>query len=197
MKKTDVLELHYITPISNVPSILKKGILSNAQAQKVDHVSVASKDIQEKRAKKIVPGGRPLHEYVNLYICARNPMLFKLKEKHQELSVLRINTEVLNLPEVVVADRNASSGYVRFAPSPQGLAYVDRDMIFAERWTHPGNRIRYWEHVSIKCAEILVPDTVQAKYINGAYVSCEAAKTKLEGIGVNLAVQIDAHLFFQ
>ena len=40
------------------------------------HVSVAMPAVQDRRARKIVPGGRRLHGYANLYICARNPMMF-------------------------------------------------------------------------------------------------------------------------
>lgn len=55
----------------------------------------------------MVPGGRPLHEYVNLYFCARNPMLFRIKDLHLELCVLQIDTNVLDLPGVVI-----TGGYV-------------------------------------------------------------------------------------
>jgi len=76
MDRNDLTELHYITKIRNVPSIMTKGILSHKQSKKIDHNSVAMEEIQERREKKIVPGGRPLHEYVNLYFHARNPMLY-------------------------------------------------------------------------------------------------------------------------
>ena len=66
MNRDDLKELHYITTIRNVPSILSKGILSHKLAKKINHNSVAMEVIQERRKNKIVPGGRPLHEYVNL-----------------------------------------------------------------------------------------------------------------------------------
>jgi hypothetical protein len=68
MKRNELEELHYITTIRNVPSIMSKGILSHKLVRKIDHNSVAMEVIQERREKKVVPGGRPLHEYVNLYI---------------------------------------------------------------------------------------------------------------------------------
>ncbi len=77
MERHELTELHYITPIGNVPSILRQGILSHIRLQRVEHESVAMEEIQDRRAKVIVPGGLKLHEYVNLYICARNPMMYK------------------------------------------------------------------------------------------------------------------------
>ena len=67
MRREDLVELHYITPTANVPSILKRGILSNKGAGKIPHQSVAMEEVQSRRAPKIVPGGLPLHDYVNLY----------------------------------------------------------------------------------------------------------------------------------
>lgn len=153
--------------------------------------------IQGRRARKRIPGGRPLHDYVNLYFCARNPMLFKRKDQHEELCVLRLNTDVLDLPNVVITDQNAASGYVRFAPAPIGLQIVDQELVFAEYWTHRDNPIEEMRHRSAKCAEVLVPDCVDPHFILGAYVSCDAARAAIEALGLDLPVTIDSHLFFR
>ena len=171
MKREDLDALHYITPIANVLSILTHGIMSHRRATKLPHQSIAMTEIQDRRQKVVIPNARPLHEYVNLYLCARNPMTYRRKAEHRSICVLRISPDVLDLPGVVIADQNASSDYVRFSPSPAGLAHTDREMVFAERWTHPGDPIEQFRHRSIKCAEVLVPDRVDASYIIGAYVS--------------------------
>jgi hypothetical protein len=80
MTRAELHELGYIVPIATVPSILKHGILSHRRAGKVQHESIALQSVQDKRAEKVVPNGRPVREYANLYICPRNPMLFKRKE---------------------------------------------------------------------------------------------------------------------
>jgi len=77
MRREELEELHYISPIVNVSSILTHGILSHRRASKLPHQSVAMPEIQDRRRKVQVPKARPLHEYVNLYICARNPMMYK------------------------------------------------------------------------------------------------------------------------
>lgn len=75
MDRAKLRELHCITPIANIPSVLTAGILSHRRAAAVSHESVADPEIQARRARVRVPGGRPLHEYANLYITARNPMM--------------------------------------------------------------------------------------------------------------------------
>ena len=201
MKRDDLLELHYITTISNVGSIMSHGILSHKRVKRIQHDSVAMQVIQDRRKKKTVPRGRPLHDYVNLYINARNKMLFRVlhhgEVQHSELCILRVKTDVLDLPDVVVVDRNASSDYARFIPAPDGLRNVDGDLVFAEYWTHPDNPIEEWRHGSIMCAEVMVPDLVDPDFITGAYVSCSNAKESIEALNVGIAVTVNAYLFFR
>jgi ssDNA thymidine ADP-ribosyltransferase, DarT len=196
VNRSDLEDLCYITPIANVPSIILKGIVSHRAAQQFAHKSVAMAEIQDKRSTKRVPGGRPLHEYVNLYMSARNPMMYKRRVQHEELCVLRISTDVLDLPGVIVADGNAASDYTGFWPAPGGLAKVNRALTFAESWTSP-DVIDQYRRASAKCAEILVPDRVESKYILGAYVSSVSSSERFRSVCATLPRTILPTLFFR
>lgn len=196
MKRSELNELHYIAAISNARSICELGILSHEQAGKVPHISIAMEEIQDRRAKVVVPGGYHLHKYANLYLCARNPMMYKRLDRHKELCVLRIDPRVLDLPKVVVTDENASSDYVRFAPAPAGLAIVNRRLTFARDWRH-SDRIEYYRRKSAKCAEVLVPDCVHPKYLLGTHVSCEESLRVFGELGVSLEASVSPDLFFR
>ena len=188
-------ELHYITPMVNVPSILHLGILSHRRVSTVEHNSVAMQEIQDRRENKRVPRGKLLHDYANLYFTARNPMLRKLKSKHLGLCVLRVDPEVLDIPGTVITDQNAASGYAAFAPAPEGLGIVDANLTFAQWWTDP-DYYAYWRKKRAKCAEVLVPDRVDPELILGAYVSCHDARNSINAIVSGLEVDIDLKLFF-
>ncbi len=194
MNRRDLSELHYITPIVNVPSIVEHGILSHKLADSMDHVNVSLQDVQERRKNKKLPTGKWLHDYANLYICARNPMMYLRKNLHQELCVLCISTEVLDIAGAVVTDRNASSDYAAFYPSPAGLSKVNGELVFSEYWTHP-DQITEWQHKSIKCAEVLVPNRIDSTYIDGAYVSGKTARKRLMDTGFTGNI-ISEHMFF-
>ena len=198
MNISDLTELHYITPIANVGSILKVGILSNREVarRRIPVFSVALSGVQERRESKVVPGAKALHEYVNLYICARNPMMYLRHSDHQDLCVLQVSPAVLRLPGVVIADGNAASGPTAFWPSPSGLARLDKDTVFAEWWTDP-NPFTLWENRRVKCAEVLVPGKLEARFILAAYVSCEETESKLKALAPNLTIIIDPHMFFR
>lgn len=196
MERRDLAELHYITPISNLPTILNLGILSHNLAKPVDHQSVAMSEIQDRRENILVPGGRKLHDYVNLYICARNPMMYKLKVFFKKLCVLRVCPGVMDQPQVVITDGNASSDYVRFSEAPKGLAIVDRDLTFADDWRDP-DLIQYFRKKSAKCAEVLVPDKVEPKYIIGAYVACREVEAVLKDQIISVDIVLNSYLFFR
>jgi len=179
-----------------MPSIMANGILSHNLAKRLPHKSVAMVEIQERRDIKRVPGGKLLHDYVNLYFHARNPMLYKLKDSHAELCILRINKEVLNLPNVILTDGNAAANYTAFAPFPAGLLKIDYSLVFATYWTDR-DPITEKRKKRAKCAEILIPNKVDVCYIIGVYVSCIEAKSELEKITPNLNVTINLPLFFK
>ena len=184
MRRDELDELHYITLIDNVLSILTKGILSHHLAEKVQHRSIAMHEVQNRRSSKKVPGGHMLHEYVNTYICARNPMLYLRKDSHAELCVLRIDPAILDLDGVVVTDRNAASN-ARFSPGKTGLSLIDREQVFAEYWIYSGDELATDNHKKIKCAEVLVPSRIPPDYIVGAYVSCVQSARRLGEIALN------------
>ncbi len=196
MKRSELTELHYITPIANISSILRLGILSHNRAKRVPHQSVAMNEIQDRRARVTVPGGRKLHDYVNLYVCARNPMLYKRQAQYKELCVLKINPNVLDLPGVVISDRNASSEYAIFKSAPDGLEIVNREWTFAEYWTD-SDQIIEWKKKAAKCAEVLVPDEVKPDCITGAYVSCQETLAAFQAQEPSVSVLINSHLFFR
>jgi ssDNA thymidine ADP-ribosyltransferase, DarT len=199
MERSRIHELHYITDMANVASMLAQGILSHRLARRVasGHVSVADAEVQARRASKRVWVGRssrPLHDYANFYVHARNAMLFILLRSGQgDLTVLSIDPEVLDLDGVVVADRNAASFASLSLPAAEGIAVLDETAVFAEWWTSS------FEAKQLRMAEVLVPDRVPPSLIKGAYVPDHAAAERLRSHlgGRSLAIQVNPWLFFR
>ena len=191
-----IRELHYIVAIANIPSILENGILCYEMAAGVPHISVALGEVQERRARKKIPSGLPLHGYVNLCFNARNPMLFRLmKNVSEDLCILRVDKDVIECPDVVVADRNASSDYVTFYTLSESVGKIDIDRVYARSWQHD-NQIEEWEHKSIICAEVLIPHIVTTKHIIGAYVAGEHSKENLLRTGFDREIFVNPDMFF-
>lgn len=196
MDRNQVREIHYIAHLDNLASILTRGILNHADAAKLRHVSIAMKEVQDRRAQKVVPNGQRLHLYANLYFSARNPMMYARKEKHAEICVLRVSPNVLDIPGAIVTDGNAGSDYTAFFPSPEGLDHLDSELVFARSWWHE-DEIEWWNRKRVRCAEVLIPGRVPPEYITGAYLSCEAARIRYAACKVPWATAINPDLFFR
>jgi len=196
-------ELHNIMPIVNIPSVTEHGILSHnlRKRKNISNHSVALQDVQDLRARKIVPvsgstRGKPLHDFANLYFDAHNPMLSRVREHNSDICVLCISPEVLNLPGVVITDRNAACDFVGFYSYPEELGKLDFEKIYATWWKHNDDPMLEGLHKNIKCAEALVPNVVEPKYITSAYVCNKIASDQLNKAGFSGNIIINSSLFF-
>lgn len=158
-------------------------------------------EIQQRRVNKQVPGGATLHDYVNLYFHARNPMMYKRRAMHEALGVLVVHPGILDIPGTVIADCNAASDIVLFKPAPNGLEIIDDEAVYAESWTHD-NPVQTHDHRLKKCAEVLVPTVVPAEYIERVYVSGRGGLTAAQAAIADSEIASpafveNAHLFFR
>lgn len=78
MGALDIKGLYYITHIDNVPSILRRGILSRerVETEGVQYTPIYDEAIVAARKDKLAPNGKRLWSFANLYFNARNPMLY-------------------------------------------------------------------------------------------------------------------------
>ncbi len=200
MERADLTELHYICHADNLPSILANGILSHQRAKRHRPTSIADEDVQARRSEKSVPRGQPLHNYVNLYLNARNPMLYRITEgarNFADICVLSVSTSVLDLTDVVLADGNAASAATAFRPALSGLSAIERKRVFARYWTHHGDPLAEAEHKRVMCAEILVPGAVDAAMIKGVYVASNEVAASISANVANARATATKYLFFR
>lgn len=195
MDRARVTELHYIAPVANLASMARWGLVSHNLAARVEHVSVAANEIQDRRIGKPVPQGLRLHDYVNTYFHARNPMMSRLMHGGcNPIVVLRISPRILDLPGAVIADGNAASGPTRFYPSPQGVAALDADRVYATWWPDPDPFVKA-EKKRQRCAEVLIPHRIAVEFVEGAYVCDDHGAQACRMHGINW--EVDDDIFFK
>jgi hypothetical protein len=125
-------------------------------------------------------------------------MMYKRKADAANLCVLGVSLDVLTVEGVVLADCNASSNYVRFLPpTPAYERFLDFDDIFALDWRHADDPIAEHRHRSRKCAEVLVPEAVEPRFLVGARVVSRATEERLRAVGFSLPIIVDPGLFFR
>jgi ssDNA thymidine ADP-ribosyltransferase, DarT len=199
MERSRIRELHYITDIANVPSILEHGILSHRRVERLvgPHVTVASPEVQSHRARKRIWTGsrsRALHDYANLYLDARNAMLYTLlRNQRGDLTVLAVDPQVLDLADVIVTDRNAASA-ARFRPAAEGIEALDEAAVFAG-WWHESLAAR-----QRRMAEVLVGARSGAARADSPRLCSGPACHEAVGSPAGdrrLRIHVNRHLFFR
>ncbi len=71
--------IYHITPVDNLPGIIKKGgLYCDRDAKKIEFVSIGHKHIKERRENKKVPkgAGGAVSDYIPFYFAPRSPMLY-------------------------------------------------------------------------------------------------------------------------
>jgi hypothetical protein len=175
MEPNEVQELYYIAHIDDIKSICINGILSHNNAERFFpiHKDIANESVQDLRKKKKI-GDRLLHDHVNLYFNARNPMLYVLLiNGNIPLCVISISRDVLDLQGSICSSCNAADATAQFYPLPGGLKELRSDYIYAQYWNYPNDPgLSEW-HKSRICAEVLIPDRVEPRFIEKIYVSSD------------------------
>ena len=192
---TNQTGLYNIQAIENIPSIMRRGLLSNERAACITHTSIAMNGVQERRDKIRVPNGLKLHQYANVYFDPHNPMLSVRRNQNNDICILKIDCCILDMPGVVVSDRNASSDYASFYSPGIGMKEIDFDLVYARYWTDEDYYVQM-EKKSIKCAEVLVPYVIPHEYIMCAAVIDKDAAHKLEAVGFDKTIEIEPRVFF-
>jgi ssDNA thymidine ADP-ribosyltransferase, DarT len=200
MKRSEVRDLQYIVAVTNVPSILSKGLLSHNLAAPLGPRSIARPGVQKIRAKIVVPGGLRLHDYVNLFFDAHNLMLSDVQKMRDEICVLEISSDVLDLPEVMVTDRNAAVRGVVFRPPREGVAALKSVLVYNRRWNQPiwtdSDEERELRR-NAKGVEVLVPNSVPPKLLTGrAIVWDETVAKTLLATCPSLRIRVSPNFFF-
>jgi len=190
-----VREFHYIARYENIRSILDIGILSNHRAAPLQPVSFAMDTAQARRAVKEVISGRTVHAFANVYFDAHNPTLSARRSSNDHLAVLRVSTDILDIPGTFIATQNAASAGVTFIRASRGLAHLDHARVYAEYWLHEDPMTQAeWSYA--KCAELLVPDRIPPEQITGAYVCSEDASLRFARLAPGLPTTVRPRLYF-
>lgn len=195
IKKTNQTGLYNIQPIDNIPSIMRNGLLSNEKAERIVHASIAMRSVQERRDAIRIPNGLKLHQYANVYFDPHNPMLSARRSQNENLCIIKFNYCILDIPGVIISDRNASSDYACFYPPLVGMEAINFPLVYARYWMDDDYYVQM-QKKSIKCAEVLVPYFIPYEYVTCAAVINHNVAEKLKSKGFDRKIEVVPRIFF-
>ncbi|MCS7283598.1 MAG: DarT ssDNA thymidine ADP-ribosyltransferase family protein [Anaerolineae bacterium] len=194
--------LYYISPIENLPSILREGILSHAEVQRrgISFLPIYDSSIVESRQRIWTPDGRSLWHFANLYFQPRNAMLYRVvnEKKTRKVVVLGIKPQVLEIASFISIG-NAASPLSVILPKEEGIKKLQEkeiwEILHREWWAQEDGSKR------IMMSECLVPERVPPEYIQTIYVADRGDVDEVKGILGPMAERIpvvaEPHLFFR
>lgn len=194
--RSRVREIYFITDLRNLNSILQLGLLCHQVAEARGAFSIANRDVQSRRAAKMV-NGLPLHAYVCLYLNARNAMLFEITHRRNppHVVVLQVTPDVMELPGTMVSDRNAASSRATFRPAAEGLSHLDERLVMASTW-NVADPIDKQFRKEIAQAEVLVPIAVPSIHIGGIIAPGAVEAEVAARVAPHLPITVNSYMFF-
>ena len=191
---------YQITHISNLKSILKRGLYSHDQVRKrkISSSVVYDKGIVERRRYIPTDKRKSLHEYINLYFNPRNSMMYRVKAiEERDVIVIQLNSGILGRKGVFLADGNAAANATNFHLVDKETLAQLRHQVDRESWNDADEIVKK-ENVSKMMAECLVPVHIPPEMIEVVHVvdrrSAVKAMRLLSGTGIRLIV--NPHMFF-
>lgn len=197
--------IYHFTHLDNLPGLLKNGFLSvnEQKGQGVNHRSIASRNIQERRATtKVTCGPRGVvHDYVPLYLCKRTSMLLRVvnsKNCDQPLLIhFAFPIELIEKKDVVFTSAAANTGIPpTFYEDPNDLEHLTWGEIDSLSWKSATESLG-----QAKMAEVLVHRQLQLTEASHIVVWNEDIKkhVKKEFNDAGLKppkIQCDAHHYY-
>ncbi|MEM0344084.1 MAG: DarT ssDNA thymidine ADP-ribosyltransferase family protein [Thermoplasmata archaeon] len=194
-------QLFYITPTTNIPSILERGILSHARVEResIPHQTIYDEAIVAMRGQKRINDNLFLADYANLFFEPRNAMLLRVlctpPHNDDNIAILGVDKSILEMPNVLVTNGLAARSETRFFQAcelTRVLAECERALC-VEMWDGSTK--------SKRMAECLVPDAVPPEYIKMIYVNSLDSKSrlaqKLAALGFSeIEIVTDSEMFF-
>lgn len=191
--------LYYITHINNVPSILKRGILSHERVEKehIQFTPIYDAKIVANRREKRAPDGRNLWSFANLYFQPRNAMLYRVvcEKSANDIVFLAVRPDILSRPDIFISTGNAAHSLSDILPAREGRKVISRIKkdIDKEYWTEEDGSKRKM------MAECLIPDVVLPEFIQAIYVASHEVAEKMKTLlpQSNIPVIPEPRMFFQ
>ncbi|WP_249029397.1 DUF4433 domain-containing protein [Tannockella kyphosi] len=193
--------LYNINDLRNLESIFMYGLLSKNSLINLGiatPIDLSDHEVQKIRETKKVPNHAYLHDYANLYIDARNPMMYRISRNRNidDVCVICVDKKVLDIEGTIVSDRNAAAEIALFDAPKEALKHLDFPLILAKYWKDDDYLIEI-EKKSKKCAEVLVYNSVPIQYLVKIKVATKQAKSLVEEFSLGVPIEIDKNIFFQ
>jgi hypothetical protein len=190
-----------IVHISNLKHLLKYGICTktheNADPEYIDIGDKSLIDNRDKHQVKVIPPGGKLGDYVPFYFGPLSPMLLKIKngtngitmrpQKDIVYLVCNLNSILEACPQWCFTDGQAKNEITAFYNNKADLDKIDWEMVDQHYWSNTEEDL---DRMRRKQAEFLIKEHVPVHCILGIATYNEEANESVRNIMANLGIKI-------
>jgi hypothetical protein len=169
--------LFHMTHIDNLANILEHGLLAHDNPYKQKDISDCDVNSRRSRAEPIYH--KSIHSYVPFYFDPKNPMLYVRRGMQKDIVMLVLRKELITQDGVLFTDGNASVASTSFYDDLSKIDKLDWACIHDEWWTN------HLDGKRTSMAEVLVPDFVDVKNIEGIICNNSLTKAKIDALTNN------------
>jgi hypothetical protein len=189
-KKYSVKVLWHMTHYTNIPNILKYGLLNHYDSinRNLNNVDISNPEVQKWRDGREEIYNHRIHDYAPLYINPRNPMLYVRRRISSELCLIEVTLSVLAEHKFLVSDGNAASRNTVFYNKLNHLSSLPWEVINTNFWPD------FDEGKRKMCSEVLIYPNISPDYIGNIHCCSKRTIQLLSGCGRNVCES--NHLFF-
>ena len=177
--------------ISNLENILKYGLLSHNNPHR--NIDISNQNVNALRTKRENIFNREIHDYVPFYFNPKNAMLYKVeKENKNKIIILALDKNIINMPNTIFSDGNASNNITNFYAGSENLSQIDWNTNKSTTWKDDKEVKR------VMMAEVLVYEKVEISLIYKIIVPNSSVKNSVSEILKDRYIHIsqDRNIFF-
>jgi hypothetical protein len=191
--------LYHITRMGNIPSVLKRGLLSHNRIRKeeIRVFSSSNQEIQESRSQ-IEVGDLKGNDFVPLFFSNKTPFLYRIEmtPENEDIAMVYvcIKPEILGEKGVYFSDGNiACTKTTKTYSNLDDLSKLDWKNI----WNFNPDGIGWDEAKRVRSAEVLIPHRIAPEWFQKLIVPDEQAKqTLLRNIQLSIPIEVNRDFYY-
>lgn len=181
--------IYHMTHISNVPSILQRGLYPHKNP--FQQVDISDCDVNSRRSRNEPIYNKPIHSYIPFYFNPKNNMLSKRRSIQKDIVILVFPKDLILSQGAIFTDGNASTDRTRFYNRLNDLDKLNWDCIYTS-----GYYSGYPDGARTRMSEVLVPDYVSAEKIEGIICHNHLTRSMVEQYTNDKIVSVNTKMYF-
>ncbi|MCC4264892.1 DUF4433 domain-containing protein [Oceanimonas baumannii] len=187
------LKLFHITHVSNIASIVDKGLYCHNKMVKYNDIS--NKSVNARRNREVTSHNHNIHDHVPLFFNPKNPMLYQvMKESNEKVVIIEISKNIILKDYTVFSKGNAARRDSELTPSKLKLINFPWDKIYSQNWIEDG--IVNTSIKSLTMSECLIFKHIDSEFFEAIHCKNQLMYELVSNEQSNIPIKITPELFF-